>query len=161
MADRGSSRAPAQEKRRRLFRSHPLLWVGFGMLVMLLTWTGLQDLGAWWSLHQDDVTYGRPRTVQYDVVVGHNDSPSSPTHFLALNLNATVVIIELPGGDTSKAKIYQGPHLFGPGADLFPVTLSFPDPQGNGKPNMEVHVQGQVIVYLNQNGQFVPQASSH
>ncbi|MGH2496865.1 MAG: hypothetical protein ACRDIV_19350, partial [Ktedonobacteraceae bacterium] len=58
------------------FRSHPLVWVGFGMLVMLLAWTGLQALGSWWSLHQDDVTYGRPRTAQYDVVVGHSDSPS-------------------------------------------------------------------------------------
>ena len=109
----------------------------------------------------DDVTYGRPRTAQYDVVVDHNDSPSHPTHLIALNLNASVVIIELSGGDITKAHIYRGPQLFGPGADLFPVTLSFPDPGGNGQPNMEVHVQGQIIVYLNQNGQFVPQGSSH
>ena len=126
-----------------MFRSHPLLWAGFGMLAMLLLWTGLQALGAWWSVHQDDVTYGRPRTAQYDVVVGHNDSPSHPTHVITMNLDGTIVIIELPGGDTSKARIYQGPHLFGPGAALFPVTLSFPDPQGQGQPNMEVHVQGQ------------------
>jgi hypothetical protein len=144
-----------------LFRSHPLLWVGFGMLCMLLAWTGLQALGAWWSLHQDDVTYGRPRTAQYDMVVGHDDSASSPTHFIALNLDATVVVIELPGGDSSKARIYRGPHLFGPGANLYPVTLSFPDPRGDGKPNMDIHVQGETVVYLNQNGQFVPQASSH
>ncbi len=152
---------PPRRRRGGVFRSHPLLWVGFGMLVMLLAWTGLQALGGWWSLHQDDVTYGRPRTAQYDVVVGHNDSPSAPTHFLALNLNATVVVIELPGGDSSKASIYRGPQLFGPDANLFPVTLSFPDPTGDGKPNMEVHVQGETFVYLNQNGQFVPQASSH
>ena len=154
---------PALPSRRQrssgLFRAHPLLWVGFGMLVMLLAWTGLQALGSWWSLHQEDVTYGRPRTAQYDVVVGHNDSASHPTHFIALNLNAEVIVIELPGGDSSKARIYQGPHLFDPGAALYPVTLSFPDPQGNGKPNMEVHVQGQIIVYLNQNGQFVLQSS--
>ena len=128
---------------------------------MLLAWTGLQALGAWWSLHQDDMTYGRPRTAQYDVVVGQNDSASRPTHFIALNLHGTVEVIELPGGDSSKAKIYRGPQLFGPGADLFPVTLSFPDPTGNGKPIMEIHVQGAIFVYLNQNGQFVPQSSSH
>jgi hypothetical protein len=162
-AGRMTEEPPAPPRRRSggVFRSHPLLWVGFGMLVMLLAWTGLQALGAWWSLHQDDVTYGRPRTAQYDVVVGHDDSTGNPTHFLALNLNATVVVIELPGGDTSKARIYRGPHLFGPDANLYPVTLSFPDPQGNGKPNMEVHVQGQIFVYLNQNGQFAPQVSSH
>ncbi len=153
--------APARRRRGGVFRSHPLMWVGFGMLAMLLMWTGLQGLGAWWGVHQDDVTYGRPRTAQYDVLVGHDDSPSSPTHFLALNLNGTVEVIDLPGGDSSKAKIYRGPHIFGPGAALFPVTLSFPDPTGNGKPNMAVHVQGATIVYLNQNGQFVPQAPSH
>jgi hypothetical protein len=153
--------APPRRSSGGVFRSHPLLWVGFGMLVMLLAWSGLQTLGAWWSLHQDDATYGRPRTAQYDVVVGHDDSASSPTHFLALNLDATVVVIELPGGDSSKARIYRGPQLFGPGANLFSVTLSFPDPTGDGKPNMEVHVQEQTLVYLNQNGQFVPQASSH
>ena len=163
-AGRMTEEQPAAPQRNRsggLFRSHPLLWIGFGMPVMLLAWTGLQALGAWWSLHQDDVTYGRPRTAQYDVVVGHNDSASSPTHFIALNLNATVVVIELPGGDSSKARIYRGPQLFGPGADLYPVTLSFPDPTGNGQPNMDIHVEGQILVYLNQNGQFVPQVSSH
>ena len=127
---------------------------------MFLLWVGLQDLGAWWSLHQDDVTYGRPRTAQYDVVVGHHDSPAHPTHLIALNLHAQVIIIELPGGDLSHAHIYQGPQIFGPDAGLLPVTLTFPDQSGDGHPDMDVHVQGQVIVYLNQNGQFVPQASS-
>ena len=147
-------------RRRGFFRAHPLLWLGIGMLVMLLLWVGLQDLGAWWSVHQDDVTYGRPRTAQYDVVVGHQDSPAHPTHLIALNLHGTIEIIELPGGDSIHARIYQGPHLFGPEADLVPVTLSFPDPSGDGHPNMEVHVQGQVIVYLNQHGQFVLQGPS-
>lgn len=155
---------PLRQRRRSggsVFRSHALGWVVFGMLVIVLGWTGLQALGAWWNLHQDDATYGRPRTAQYDVVVGHNDSASSPTHIIALNLHATIEVIELPGGDATKAKIYQGPHLFGSGADLFPVTLTFPDPTGSGKPNMEIHVQGVLFVYLNQNGQFVPQPLSH
>ena len=153
--------APPRRRSSGLFRSHPLLWIGFGMLMMLLAWTALQALGAWWSLHQNDVTYGRPRTAQYDMVVGHDDSPSNPTHFIAVNLNATIIIIELPGGDTAKARIYRGPQLFGPGADLYPVTLSFPDPAGNSQPNMDIHVQGDIFVYLNQHGQFVPQVSSH
>jgi hypothetical protein len=161
MTEEQPAAPPSRRSSGGVFRSHPLLWVDFGMLAMLLLWTSLQALGAWWSLHQDDATYGRPRTAQYDVVVGHGDSASNPTHFIALNLHATVIVIELPGGDSAKARIYQGPHLFDPGADLCPVTLSFPDRQGDGKPNMEVHVQGQIFVYLNQNGQFVPQGSSH
>src|SRR3989440_75641 len=49
------------------------------------------------------------------------------------NHNSTVVVIELPGGDISKAKIYKGPQIFGPGSDLYPVTLSFPDPNEIGR----------------------------
>ena len=152
--------APPARRRRGLVRAHPLLWLGVGMLLMFLLWVGLQDLEAWWSVHQDDVTYGRPRTAQYDVVVGHADSLAHPTHLIALNLHGIIEIIELPGGDSTHARIYQGPHLFGPGADLAQVTLSFPDPAGDGHPDMDVHVQGQIMVYLNQNGQFVLQGPS-
>ena len=148
-------------KKRGIFRSHPLLWLGLGMLLALLAWYGLSNLAAWWQVHTDDVTYGRPRTAQYDVVVGHNDDPDHPTHIIAINLHNRVVIVEIPGGDTSKSRMYSGPQLFGPGSDLAPVTLTFPDPDHTGYPQMIVHVQGAEIVYLNQKvnnvWQFVPQ----
>src|SRR5579859_2636781 len=83
----------ARQKKRRSWvrRVHPLAWLGIGMLVMIGLWQGLTALGSWWSLHNDDVTYGRPRTAQYDVVVGHDDSPTNKTHIIALNLNHVVV----------------------------------------------------------------------
>src|SRR5713226_10001586 len=71
---------------RRGFRAHPVLWLGVGMLLMFAAWTGLQALGAWCILHQADTTYGRPRTAQYDVVVGHSDNPAHQTHLIAMNL---------------------------------------------------------------------------
>src|SRR5713226_3403973 len=143
------------------FRAHPVLWLGVGILLMFAAWTGAQALGAWWMLHQADATYGRPRIAQYDVVVGHNDSPTHQTHLIAMNLHARVVIIEIPGGDSAKAKIYPGPQLYGQDADLYPVTLRFQDVDGDGKTDMIVTVQGTQIVYLNQNGQFVLQPQSH
>lgn len=150
-------------RRRGVFRSHPLLWSGIGMALALLAWYGLSNLAAWWQVHQDDATYGRPRTAQYDVVVGHNDGPNHPTHIIALNLDRTVVIIELPGGDTSKSRIYRGPTLFGPDADLAPVTLTFPDPDHTGRPEMIVHVQSASIMYqnvrINGTWQFAPPQS--
>ncbi len=146
---------------RRGFRAHPVLWLGVGMLLMFAAWTGLQALSSWWMLHQADATYGRPRTAQYDVVVGHNDSPTHQTHLIAMNLHARVIIIEIPGGDSAKAKIYPGPQLYGPDADLYPVTLRFQDVDGDGKTDMIVIVQGTQIIYLNQNGQFVLQPQSH
>lgn len=140
-----------------------MLYLGIGMIVMLGLWTGLTYAVSWYTTWQDDLHFGRPRTAQYDVVVGHNDSPTDKTHIIALNLNRTVVIIELPGGDTSKARIYKGPTLFGQGSELAPVTLSFRDTTGDGRLDMIVHVQDSQLIYLNQkvNGvwQFVPQQS--
>lgn len=148
-------------KRRR--RVHWLVPIGLGMLVMLLLWQGGQTLSAWWQVHQDDVTYGRPRTYQVDAVVGHNDSKQHPSHFIAVNLHSRVYIIEFPGGDATHARVYIGPQVFGNGSDLAPVTLTFSDPDHPGKPNMIIHVQGSSIVYLNNQikgeWQFVPQQS--
>jgi hypothetical protein len=62
----------------------------------------------------------------------------------------------LPGGDASKAKIYVGPSLFGDESDLDPVTLTFRDVNGDGKPDMIIHVAGTNIIYINDNGQFRP-----
>jgi hypothetical protein len=135
----------------------PLIAVIVGMLLMAALFLMLNTLGSWWQVHQDDVTYGRPRTYQVDAVVGHNDSASNPSHFIFLNLNRHVVIMELPGGDTSHARIYNGPTLFGDGQDLTPVTAEFRDVNGDGKPDMIVHIQDQRLVFINDGTQFVPQ----
>jgi hypothetical protein len=130
--------------------------IGVGMIVMLALWV-LGNLAVnWWNMTQDDWHYGRPRTFQIDAVVRHNDSPANPSHFIALNLNRHIIIIEFPGGDAAKAKDYLGPTLFGDGQDLTPVTLSFKDVNGDGKPDMLIHIQDQTIVFLNDGSQFRP-----
>ncbi len=137
-------------------RIHWVLIFGVGMIAMLALWTGLSMAGRWWQVHQDDATYGRPRTFQMDAIVGHNDSALAPSHFIALNLNRHVVIIELPGGDSAKAKIYTVTTLFGDGQDLTPVTLRFKDVNGDGLLDMEIRIQDQTIALINDNGGFRP-----
>jgi hypothetical protein len=90
-----------------------------------------------------------------DAVVGHGDAATHPSHFIAVNLNRKVIVIELPGGDPSKALIYSGPTLVGDGQDLTPITLTFNDVNGDGKPDMEVHILDQVMVFLNNGTKFV------
>ena len=136
-------------------RFHWLVFVGIAMFVMILGWIAFNALSNWWQITQDDWHYGRPRTYQVDRAVGHNDSATNPTHFIAENLNRHIIIIEIPGGDTSKAKIYSGPNLIGSGQDLTPVTLTFKDVNGDGKLDMIINVQDARFVFLNQNGQFV------
>lgn len=134
----------------------PIVAIIVGMLAMSALVMSFSALASWWQIHQDDVTYGRPRTFQMDAVVGHNDSPSNPSHFIFMNLNRHVVIIELPGGDATHARIYNGPTLFGNGQDLIPITAEFRDVNGDGKPDMIVFIQDQRLVYINDGTEFRP-----
>ncbi len=143
-------------RRRGMLRAHPLLLLGLGMIAMLVLWTLLTLAVTWWNTTWDDIHYGRPRTFQIDAIVGHNDSSSNPSHFIAMNLNGRLEVIEFPGGDASKARIYIGPQLYGNGDNLIPVTLSFVDVNGNHRPDMILHFQDTRLVYINENGGFRP-----
>jgi hypothetical protein len=143
-------------RRRGMLRAHPLLLLGLGMILMLVLWTGLSLAVSWWNTTWDDLHYGRPRTFQIDMVVGQNDSSNNPSHFIALNLNGRIEVIEFPGGDASKARIYIGPQLYGSGQELIPVILSFVDINGNHRPDMIIRFQGTRIVYVNDQGGFRP-----
>jgi hypothetical protein len=149
-----------ENKRKLAYRAHPLLYLGVGMIVMLALWTLLTSAIGWWNTTMDDIHYGRPRTFQIDAVVGHNDSPQNPSHFIAINLNGRIEIIEFPGGDGSKARIYLGPQLFGSGENLVPVTLSFVDVNGDHLPDMIIHFQSTRIVFINDKGGFRPMLPS-
>lgn len=137
-------------------RSVPWLALIIGMTIMIALVIGLSTFGSWWQMHQNDATYGRPRTFQENVVVGHHDSANNPSHFIFLNLNRHVVITEFPGGDATHAMIYSGPTLFGDGGDLIPVTGEFKDVNGDGLSDMLVHIQDQTIVFLNDGTKFRP-----
>jgi hypothetical protein len=52
--------------------------------------------------------------------------------------------------------VYAITTLFGDGEDLTPVTLSFRDVTGDGKPDMLIHIQDAVIAMINDNGSFRP-----
>ncbi len=145
-------------QKRRHF--HWLFFVGLAMFTMLIGWVLLTTVANWWQVTQDDWHYGRPRTYQVDVVVGHNDAPTNPSHFIAVNLRGQVEIIEFPGGDATKAKMYMGPHLMGPGEDLAPATLTFQDVNGDGKLDMIVNVQGSHFIFLNNGTGFRPAPGS-
>lgn len=150
----GDKLAPPQKRRFfALFDGRasgaPLLYLGLGMLVMLVLWVGLNAVFGWWNTFMDDWRYGRPRTYQVDARVGHNEQTGRPSHFIAINLNKHIQIIELQGGDPAKARIYTGPQLYGENDDLVPVTLRFEDVNGDKKPDMIVLFQQTHIIFMN------------
>lgn len=138
---------------------HWLVYVGLAMIGMLICWFLLTSFLSWWQLTQDDLHYGRPRTAQYDVVVGHGDSAVNKSHFIAINLRRHIEVIECPAGDCSKARVLIGPVLIGQNQDLAPVTLTFKDVNNDGKTDIIVNVQDNHFVFINDSGTFRPTRS--
>ncbi len=135
---------------------HWLVPFGLGMLVMVLLVLGTNWVDTTWHAWQLNTTYGMPRTFQTDSVVGHNgDSPAHPSHFTFQNVQGKITIIEFPAGDATKAIVYTGPPIIGENAESVPVTGSFADMNGDGKPDMVVQVMNQRFVYLNTGTKFV------
>lgn len=134
-----------------------VFWLGIGMLVMLALFFALNVVSGSWQAYQVNAQYGYPRTWQVDAVVGHDDSPSHPSHFIFINLHSHVTIVEFPGGDVTHTRVYYGPILSGSGSDTIPITGSFTDMNGDGKPDLVVHIQEETIVYLNDGNQFKEQ----
>ena len=127
------------------------------MVAALAVWMVGSSFVAWGSATYNNIAYGNPRTFQTDAVVGHGgDSPQHPSHFIALNLNGQVIIIELRAGNPANSINYTGPHFYETGGNLIPVTLEFRDVNHDGKPDMLIHFQDNVIVFLNDGTQFIP-----
>jgi hypothetical protein len=154
-----TGRLPDTDALPRLGRK-PIVALLIGMVVAIILVMVFGAFSSWWRTYQDDIHYGRPRTYQIDAVVGHGDSAANPTHFIFLNLHRHVEIIEIDGGNPAHTHIYVGPVLFGDGQDLTPITGEIRDVNGDGKPDLIVHIQDQEIVYLNNGTIFVPQSTN-
>ncbi len=115
---------------------HPLFYIGICLVMMVLFLTAYTFIPPALQQWHDESTYGYPRTFQTDANVGHG----GVEHFLALNDHGTIEVLEIPTDPTKhQPRLYLVTHFAGPGADLIPATISFPDVNG-GKPNMVVTV---------------------
>ncbi len=129
-------------------RFHPLVWLGLFLTLLLLGWMGLNVVTAWWQGVQNDWTYGKQRHFEINAVVGHRDSATNPSHFTAENNNGAIIVIELPGGNVTQAKIYQIETIPN-NVNNPPVKLSFQDMNADGKPDMLVVIgDGSATLYV-------------
>ena len=130
-----------------------VLSMSMGLTLIFILFS--QSVLTWSTTLYDNWVYGTPRTFQIDAAVGHEGNSGSKSHFIAINNQGRVEVIEFPGNDAKHTQIYLGPLLSGPNADLVPVTLRFvPDP--SGRINMVVQVQGTSMLFINRNGSFQP-----
>jgi|HigsolmetaAR201D_1030396.scaffolds.fasta_scaffold03526_1 hypothetical protein len=126
------------------------------VLALLAIYAVMGHIVSWGSSRLDDLRYGSTRTFQMDAVVGHNDGAGTPTHFIAMNLNRQVIVIEIPGGDPSQTRTLTGPYLFGANEDKTPVLLRLDDLNRDGAKDLIVSVKNEEIVYLNKGTEFQP-----
>lgn len=135
---------------------HTFAYIITALLALLAVYVIMGNVMGWGRSKIDDLRYGATRTYQVDEVVGHDDGAGTPTHFIAMNLNRQVVVIEIPGGDPSKIRTLTGPYLFGADEDQTPVVLRFADLNRDGSKDLIVNVKNEEIVYLNRDAQFLP-----
>ena len=125
-----------------------------GLLALLAIYVLLSSAISWGQTLIDDVRYGRPRTFHMTAMVGRAEEANGPTHLIAMNLNRQVVILEIPGGDSTKTRSLPGPYLFGADEELTPVTMRLADVNGDGMTDLLVQVKKEEMVYLNRDGNF-------
>ncbi len=135
----------------RIERLAPFARSGLWILMAVLSLSVVTGQGRIWL---DDLQYGRPRTQHLSGMVGHNEAAGEPTHFVAMNLNRRVIVVELPGGDVAKAQTLQGPYLFGVEEHLTPVTLKLHDMNGDAKNDLILAVKQEEIIYINTGESF-------
>jgi hypothetical protein len=123
-------------------------------LASLAAYVGVSSALDWAKVKMDDMQYGRPRTMQMAAYVGHNEAEGMPSHFVAMNLNRRVTILQLQGGDPTKLRTIVGPYLFGQGEDLTPVQLDVRDANVDSKPDLIVSVKSEQLLYLNDGTNF-------
>jgi hypothetical protein len=137
---------------------HPMFYIGICMIIMMLFLTGFVLIPPALQKWSADRTYGYPRTFQTDVNVGHGGTE----HFLALNNHGIIEVLEIPSSPstTNQPHLYIIVRLSNQGADLVPATLSFPDINGDGKPDMQVAVldgsNPSIWILFNNGTTFVP-----
>ncbi len=134
-------------------RVHWLVFVGLAMFIMILGWIVLTAIDSWWQTKMADMRYGFPRTFQTDANVGHNGRVS---HFICLNLQGEVEIIEIQNGHPDASKIYRVVVLPQDQARV-PVTISFQDINGDGKVDGLILVGGSEIPMYNNGTGFQSQ----
>lgn len=104
----------------------------------------------------DNWRYGFPRTASIVGYVGHGDERLHPTWIQTVNLDGQLSVLVAPGSDVSQVQVLTGPYLFGSEGAYEVAHPALRDVNGDTHVDLLVTVRGEVLVYINENGQFRP-----
>ncbi|HWQ15969.1 MAG TPA: hypothetical protein VNL77_24430 [Roseiflexaceae bacterium] len=124
------------------------------VLLLVLGYALLTPVFSWGQRRMDDLRYGYPRTTQIEGFVGHTEDGGAPTHLMALNLHGQVSVLEIPGGDVSRVRSFEGPYLVGADGRYVVPHLALRDLTGDGQDDLLLQVRDEIVVYVNEGGTF-------
>jgi hypothetical protein len=148
------AQAQAPARTEKVVEARSVMMIAGAAVLIVALYAVVSAAVQWTQVKLDDLQYGRPRTMQLDAYVGHSEADGLPSHFVAMNLNRRVTIMEMPGGDSAKINTILGPYLFGQGEDLTPITMSSTDLNGDGLADLSVNVKNEQLLYLNDGAAF-------
>ena len=132
-AERKTESHPVIVPSRRTSHPHILVPIGIGMLLFLTGWVLItMVVQPWWHGLQVHWEYGKDNVSVFGADVGHGGM----SRFIAFDSASEIVIVEVVA---KKYAVYTIPVT---GADNRLVTLSASDVNGDGKPDLVVHVDG-------------------
>ncbi|MEO5952933.1 MAG: FG-GAP repeat protein [Chloroflexia bacterium] len=143
-----------QARGEKVVEARAVMVIAGGVALLVAAYAVISAAIDWTQVKMNDLQYGRPRTMQMDAYVGHSEVDGVPSHFVAMNLNRRITILEMPGGDSTKVNTIVGPYLFGQGEDLTPVSVSSTDLNGDGVADLLVSVKNEQLLYLNDGTAF-------
>lgn len=129
----------------------PLLAYGLALLALVLVVERGLDIG---QRTYDDMWYGFPRQVTVSDYVGHGDERSHPTVMQALNVNGQISILVLPAGNPQALQVLDGPYVVGRDGPYVVPYLDLQDVNGDTHADLLVTVREEIVVYINDDGQF-------
>ncbi len=133
----------------------PQHWMTYGayavtaLLALFALYVVMSHVVAWGQVRLDDLRYGRPRTFHLEAPL-----PGGMTHFVAMNLDRQIVVLEISGSDLATIRTHSGPYLFGTGEDLTPVHMRMEDVNHDHAADLVLQVKNEEVVYLNRGSEF-------
>ncbi len=140
---RSSGRRETDQLPRERRRVHWVVPVFTGMLLLIVLYTVCFWVYSFGLGASNRISYGPTLTSEVSAVLGQGDSRANPSPILVSNVGGRIIVTILPGGDTTKALVYQAPALEpSMWGNLSDVVATIEVQQHSATPNIYIHLVG-------------------
>ena len=138
-----SGRRETDQLPRERRRVHWVVPVFTGMLLLIVLYTVCFWVYSFGLGASNRISYGPTLTSEVSAVLGQGDSRANPSSILVSNVGGRIIVTILPGGDTTKALVYQAPALEpSMWGNLGDVVATIEVQPHSATPNIYIHLVG-------------------